>query len=50
MNLLIYGYIALILLLGFVVLKQGLSRKVELLSLRNLYLFSFAIYQIWSPC
>jgi hypothetical protein len=49
MNLLLYGFAIVTLLLGFVILKQGLSRKVELLSMRNLYLFGFCIYQLVSP-
>lgn len=32
------------------ILSQGLSRKVDFLSMRNLYLASFIIYQIISPC
>ncbi len=36
-------------LLTLMMLMQGLSRKVDLFSVRNLYLFSFLVYQIISP-
>jgi hypothetical protein len=48
-NLLIYAYCLLILLILGVILKQGLSRNVDLFSLRNLYLAGFCIYQLSSP-
>lgn len=48
-NLLIYSYYAVILAIGWLVLKQGLSRKVEFLSIRNIYLAGFVIYQLISP-
>jgi len=37
------------LLLCAMVLKQGLSRSVDFLSCRNLYLFGFIVYQLVSP-
>ena len=49
MNLAVYGLAAWLILIPLVILKQGLTRKVELLSMRNLYLFSFCIYQLISP-
>jgi hypothetical protein len=49
MNLALYGLAAWLVLIPLIILKQGLSRKVELLSMRNLYLFSFCIYQLISP-
>lgn len=35
--------------LVFLMLKQGLSRKVDLFSARNMYLVGFIIYQLTSP-
>lgn len=35
--------------LAFLMLKQGLSRKVDLFSARNMYLVGFIIYQLTSP-
>jgi hypothetical protein len=49
MNLAVYGLVAWVIAIPTIILKQGLSRKVELLSMRNLYLFSFCIYQLVSP-
>lgn len=48
-NLLIYSFALLIVAIGVMILKQGLSRKVDLFSLRNLYLAGFCIYQLASP-
>lgn len=36
--------------LAGMMLVQGLSRKVDFFSIRNLYLTSFIVYQIASPC
>jgi len=33
----------------FMMLKQGLSRKVDMFSARNMYLVGFIIYQLTSP-
>ncbi len=49
MNLAVNGLSLLLIILVGLILKQGLSRKVELLSMRNLYLFGFCIYQLVSP-
>jgi hypothetical protein len=49
MNLAVYGLVAWLITIPIIILKQGLSRKVELLSMRNLYLFSFCVYQLLSP-
>jgi hypothetical protein len=49
MNFVMYGFGLLIILLVAMVFKQGISRSVELFSLRNLYLSSFIIYQLFSP-
>lgn len=49
MNLAVYGLVAWLIVIPIIILKQGLSRKVELLSTRNLYLLSFCVYQLFSP-
>jgi hypothetical protein len=49
MNLAVYGLVAWLIIIPIIILKQGLSRKVELLSMRNLYLLSFCVYQLLSP-
>ena len=49
LNLTVFLLYFLAFVLCAMVLKQGLSQSVNLLSARNLYLFGFIIYQLVNP-